>query len=190
MPLASASRPACRRTGPRTTRSTSAVRWQASATGLTCPDSVIMLEGSMPDVDKKAEALRKLGHDIRVMDVDLLSAFGRGQVIQRLRRDGKLVWAAGSDPRCDENWLRASHSVQGRRCGGAPVLSTRWALGTRAHRHATRSCRPSRRVSLRIPVLVQIAQPRRLAGGDSTGRRDSASRPACSLGLSAVATRF
>ena len=25
----------------------------------------------MPDVDKKAEALRKLGHDIRVMDVDL-----------------------------------------------------------------------------------------------------------------------
>lgn len=66
-----------------------------------------MLEGSMPDVDKKAEALRKLGHDIRVMDVSLLSAFGRGQVIQRLRSDGKLVWAAGSDPRCGENSLCA-----------------------------------------------------------------------------------
>ena len=89
----------------------------------------------MPDAEQKAEALRKLGHDIRVADTQLLSMFGRGQIIQRLRSGGKLVWAAGSDPRRVAMLAVASDGPQSRRRGRANVLIARPTRRTHRCRH-------------------------------------------------------
>ncbi|PWY97737.1 gamma-glutamyltranspeptidase [Testicularia cyperi] len=48
------------------------------------------------------EKLREMGHNIQVVEGWNRFQFGRGQVIQRVdTKDGRLVWAAGSDLRAD-----------------------------------------------------------------------------------------
>ncbi|KAL0951352.1 hypothetical protein HGRIS_008056 [Hohenbuehelia grisea] len=48
------------------------------------------------------EKLRELGHDARQVSGFQRGMMGRGQVIQKITdASGKLVWAAGSDPRAD-----------------------------------------------------------------------------------------
>ncbi|KAK0538451.1 hypothetical protein OC835_001432 [Tilletia horrida] len=71
--------------------------------------SVVFLEEGIPE--EVGEALRKMGHRIEFRSGFGRALFGRGQIIQRLgttvRRDGagddhgRVVWAAGSDPRAD-----------------------------------------------------------------------------------------
>jgi len=47
-------------------------------------------------------ALRAMGHDARNVTGFERSMVGRGQIIQKLKHpSGRLVWAAGSDPRAD-----------------------------------------------------------------------------------------
>lgn len=46
------------------------------------------------------DGLRKLGHDIRVVEGDARKVFGRGQIIRKEPGE-QLVYAAGSDPRGD-----------------------------------------------------------------------------------------
>ncbi|KAH7104594.1 gamma-glutamyltranspeptidase [Auriculariales sp. MPI-PUGE-AT-0066] len=47
--------------------------------------------------------LKEMGHDAHTMSGPGRGLFGRGQIIQKLHDtlDGRLVWAAGSDPRID-----------------------------------------------------------------------------------------
>ena len=48
------------------------------------------------------DKLEKMGHKVKVVDGWGRFQFGRGQVIQKVENGkGKLVWAAGSDPRAD-----------------------------------------------------------------------------------------
>ena len=43
-----------------------------------------------------------MGHDARMVTGVQRGIMGRGQIIQMLKTpDGRLVWAAGSDPRAD-----------------------------------------------------------------------------------------
>lgn len=43
-----------------------------------------------------------MGHDARVVSGFQRGMMGRGQVIKKLKdNSGKIVWAAGSDPRAD-----------------------------------------------------------------------------------------
>ena len=43
-----------------------------------------------------------MGHDVRVLTGFNRKLMGRGQIIQKLQDpSGRLVWAAGSDPRGD-----------------------------------------------------------------------------------------
>lgn len=51
---------------------------------------------------KVVDELEKMGHKVKVVDGWSRFQFGRGQVIQKVENEaGKLVWAAGSDPRAD-----------------------------------------------------------------------------------------
>ncbi|CCF52097.1 hypothetical protein NDA11_007966 [Ustilago hordei] len=54
-------------------------------------------------VDQKVvDELEKMGHKVKVLDGWARFQFGRGQVIQKVEnKQGRLVWAAGSDPRAD-----------------------------------------------------------------------------------------
>ncbi|SJX62603.1 related to lincomycin-condensing protein lmbA [Sporisorium reilianum f. sp. reilianum] len=48
------------------------------------------------------DALERMGHKVKVVEGWSRFQFGRGQVIQKvINAQGKLVWAAGSDPRAD-----------------------------------------------------------------------------------------
>ncbi|KIS69679.1 uncharacterized protein UMAG_10073 [Mycosarcoma maydis] len=48
------------------------------------------------------DELQRMGHQVNVVNGWGRLQFGRGQVIQKVHNDvGKLVWAAGSDPRAD-----------------------------------------------------------------------------------------
>jgi len=62
---------------------------------------LVYVEQGIPD--STIEALRKLGHTIKVLhDFDRFHQFGRGQVIRRsVHEDGRVVWSAGSELRAD-----------------------------------------------------------------------------------------
>lgn len=63
-------------------------------------NSEVYFEDDIPKatVDK----LREMGHDARTVSGFHRGMMGRGQVIQKLTDpSGRLVWAAGSDPRAD-----------------------------------------------------------------------------------------
>ncbi|CAA7259943.1 unnamed protein product [Cyclocybe aegerita] len=63
-------------------------------------NSEVYFESEFPK--ETVEALRAMGHDARVVDGFNRGLMGRGQVIQKVKNDsGRLVWAAGSDPRAD-----------------------------------------------------------------------------------------
>ncbi|CDR99553.1 related to lincomycin-condensing protein lmbA [Sporisorium scitamineum] len=48
------------------------------------------------------DGLKRMGHKVKVVEGWARFQFGRGQVIQKVMNEkGKLVWAAGSDPRAD-----------------------------------------------------------------------------------------
>ncbi|KAF8521513.1 gamma-glutamyltranspeptidase [Gautieria morchelliformis] len=56
-------------------------------------------EGISPE---KISKLREMGHDAYLLTGAKRGLFGRGQIIQKLpNQTGRLVWAAGSDPRGD-----------------------------------------------------------------------------------------
>ncbi|KAH8924699.1 gamma-glutamyltranspeptidase [Atractiella rhizophila] len=61
---------------------------------------VFLEEGIDPKV---ASMLKDMGHDVELVSGYGRGQFGRGQIIQKLvdAKTGKLVWAAGSDPRAD-----------------------------------------------------------------------------------------
>jgi gamma-glutamyltranspeptidase/glutathione hydrolase len=63
-------------------------------------DVEVYLEPGIPeDVVQK---LRAMGHDAKVVKGFYRSMMGRGQIIQKISNpSGRLVWAAGSDPRAD-----------------------------------------------------------------------------------------
>lgn len=43
-----------------------------------------------------------MGHDARIVTGHQRAMMGRGQIIQKLtNQSGRVVWAAGSDPRAD-----------------------------------------------------------------------------------------
>lgn len=53
-------------------------------------------------VDPDVVLWQEMGHDARIATGFGRAMLGRGQVIQKLKNDsGRLVWAAGSDPRAD-----------------------------------------------------------------------------------------
>lgn len=60
---------------------------------------VIFLEQGFPE--EAVEGLKKLGHNVRVLQDHQRQQFGRGQVIRKAEEDGQIVWAAGSDLRGD-----------------------------------------------------------------------------------------
>lgn len=71
--------------------------------GMAGPDGakseVSLEQGIKPEV---VEKLKAMGHDVQLVDGWKRFQFGRGQVIQKVANEsGKLVWAAGSDPRAD-----------------------------------------------------------------------------------------
>ncbi|KAF9523622.1 gamma-glutamyltranspeptidase [Crepidotus variabilis] len=52
--------------------------------------------------DETVEKLRAMGHQVERVTEFHRGLMGRGQVIQKIKNDtGRLVWAAGSDPRAD-----------------------------------------------------------------------------------------
>jgi len=60
---------------------------------------VFLEEGISSDV---VDELRRLGHHVVHLTGVARAQFGRGQIIQKkLDPSGRLVWAAGSDPRAD-----------------------------------------------------------------------------------------
>lgn len=60
---------------------------------------VYLEQGIDPEV---AEGLRRMGHQVKLVEGWGRLQFGRGQVIQKVANEaGKLVWAAGSDLRAD-----------------------------------------------------------------------------------------
>lgn len=68
--------------------------------GAEAKPTVVYLE---PGVSKTTVSrLRDMGHDVQVVRGFLRGMMGRGQIIQKLNNStGRLVWAAGSDPRAD-----------------------------------------------------------------------------------------
>jgi gamma-glutamyltranspeptidase / glutathione hydrolase len=63
-------------------------------------NSEVYLEEGIPDAT--LDALREMGHDARRAAGVARMTMGRGQIIQKLTdQSGRLVWAAGSDPRAD-----------------------------------------------------------------------------------------
>jgi gamma-glutamyltranspeptidase / glutathione hydrolase len=61
--------------------------------------SVFLEEGISEDV---VQTLKGMGHNVTLVKGWSRGQFGRGQVIQRIERNGgKKAWAAGSDPRAD-----------------------------------------------------------------------------------------
>lgn len=59
---------------------------------------VLLEDGIAPEVN---EQLQKLGHSTEVLTGYKRTTFGRAQIIQNLSKDGKVLHAAGSDPRGD-----------------------------------------------------------------------------------------
>lgn len=63
------------------------------------PVTVVALEDGIPE--EVAEGLRKLGHTVKLVSGNGRGLFGRAQIIKNIGKDGKIVYAAGSDPRGD-----------------------------------------------------------------------------------------
>jgi gamma-glutamyltranspeptidase/glutathione hydrolase len=63
-------------------------------------DWTVHVEEGIPD--QTVEELRKLGHNVAVLEDWKRAMFGRGQIIRyTVDPDGTPVWSAGSDPRAD-----------------------------------------------------------------------------------------
>ncbi|SNX85435.1 related to lincomycin-condensing protein lmbA [Melanopsichium pennsylvanicum] len=71
--------------------------------GMAGPEGAISEVYFEEGVDENVvKGLEKMGHKVKVVGGWGRFQFGRGQVIQKVEtKDGRLVWAAGSDPRAD-----------------------------------------------------------------------------------------
>ncbi|EJD55602.1 gamma-glutamyltranspeptidase [Auricularia subglabra TFB-10046 SS5] len=72
-----------------------------NASGAGDVNAEVFFEEGIPEA--VVAKLKEMGHDAHIVSGPGRGLFGRGQIIQKLHgtADGRLVWAAGSDPRID-----------------------------------------------------------------------------------------
>ncbi|KAG7662966.1 uncharacterized protein J8A68_003516 [[Candida] subhashii] len=63
------------------------------------PEPKLVIEETMPD--DVIDGLRKMGHNVSVAKGYHRDIFGRAQCIRNLSKNGRVIWAGGSDPRGD-----------------------------------------------------------------------------------------
>lgn len=77
----------------------SADRGRGAGGPVRTPITVVQLEeGIEPNV---IDDLKKLGHEVEVLSGYGRETFGRAQIIKNVSKDGKLIYAGGSDMRGD-----------------------------------------------------------------------------------------